>query len=237
MAQKMGGGSQLGNLITQKGSTSDEDGKMTIVGVVENFVFGNMYGTSPAPIMMRCNPSPYRQLTLRFKPGVDIQKSLQKVEAIMKLYNPDYPFGYKFLDDEFDKLFKTETFAGKLSGVFASLAIFISCLGLFGLASYTASRRTKEISIRKVLGASLGNLTRLLSVDFLRLVIIACLLSFPVAWWIMNEWLKSFEYHTSIQLWVFIGTGLGAFVIAFLTVSLQTIKAAMVNPSRTLRKE
>jgi ABC-type antimicrobial peptide transport system permease subunit len=141
------------------------------------------------------------------------------------------------MDDEFNNLFKNEMLIGKLSRLFAFLTILISCLGLFGLAAYTAERRTKEIGIRKVLGASVGNVVTLLSKDFLRLVGIASVIAFPLAYWMMHKWLQDFAYRISVSWWIFIAAGLLALVIAMLTVSFQAIKAAIMNPVKSLRTE
>jgi ABC-type antimicrobial peptide transport system permease subunit len=195
---------------------------------------------SVAPLMISCVPEVrgnYGFLSIRLKPGDHLSSQLAKVEAVLKANNPGYPFEYQFVDERFDQLFHGETRLGQLAGVFAGLAILISCLGLFGLAAYTAERRTKEMGIRKVLGASVTNLTTLLSKEFLQLVIISCLVSFPLAWWIMNNWLASYPYRTAIHLWVFGLAGIIALLIAMLTVSSQAIRAALSNPVETLRSE
>ena len=155
----------------------------------------------------------------------------------MKRDYPGYSFEYKFIDDDFNQIFKTETLTGTLAGVFAGLAIFISCLGLFGLAAYTAERRIKEIGIRKVLGASVSGLAGLLSKDFLQLVGIACLIAFPLAFWALHKWLESYQYRVDINWWVFALAGVMAMLIALTTVSFQAIKAALMNPVRSLRSE
>ncbi|HKC67911.1 MAG TPA: FtsX-like permease family protein, partial [Bacteroidia bacterium] len=146
-------------------------------------------------------------------------------------------FNYYFVDEQFDKLFKTETLISSLSGIFATLAIFISCLGLFGLASYIAEQRSKEISIRKVLGASVQLLTLLLTKDFLKLVLIACLVAFPLAAWFMYNWLQDYEYHIKLNAWVFVWAAFIAISIAVVTVSFKAIKAAIANPIKSLRSE
>jgi putative ABC transport system permease protein len=156
---------------------------------------------------------------------------------VMKSDNPAYPFDYRFTDTLFDNMFLTEGLVSKLSRVFASLAILISCLGLFGLAAYTAERRTKEIGIRKVLGASVPGLAGLLSKEFLQLVGLSCLIAFPLAWWKMSLWLNDYQYHIGISWWVFLAAGLVALIIALLTVSFQSIKAALANPVESLRSE
>jgi putative ABC transport system permease protein len=155
----------------------------------------------------------------------------------MRKDNPAYPFEYKFVDDQFNQMFLSEMLMSKLSRVFAALAIIISCLGLFGLAAYTAERRTKEIGIRKVLGASAIGLAGLLSKDFLRLVFFSCIIAFPVAWWIMHNWLQDYEYRINITWWIFFAAGFLAILIALITVSFQAIKAAMANPVKSLRSE
>jgi putative ABC transport system permease protein len=155
----------------------------------------------------------------------------------MRKDNPAYPFDYRFVDDQFNQMFQSEMLVSKLSRLFASLAIIISCLGLFGLAAYTAERRTKEIGIRKVLGASVTSVTALLSKDFLVLVVISCAIAFPAAYYKMSLWLKDYQYHIDIQWWVFAAAGFIAVVIALVTISFQSIKAAMANPVKSLRSE
>jgi predicted lysophospholipase L1 biosynthesis ABC-type transport system permease subunit len=174
---------------------------------------------------------------VRLKPGIELGNALPVLEKIIKNENPGYPVEYKFVDEQFDQFFKTENLIGKLAGVFAALAIIISCLGLFGLAAFTAERRTKEIGIRKVLGATVGNLATLLSKDFLILVGISCVIAFPVAWWVMHNWLQDYEYRINISVWIFIVAAVLAILIALLTVSFQAIKAALSNPVKSLRTE
>jgi ABC-type antimicrobial peptide transport system permease subunit len=156
---------------------------------------------------------------------------------VIKAYNPEYPFDYTFMDEEFNNLFKTESLVQKLAGMFGALAIFISCLGLFGLATYTAQRRSKEIGIRKILGASVNGVATLISADFLRLVILSFIVAFPLAWWMMHQWLQTYEYHTPIHWWVFLAVGALTLVITLATVGFQTMRAALVNPTEALRVE
>jgi ABC-type antimicrobial peptide transport system permease subunit len=163
--------------------------------------------------------------------------ALTKVEGVLKAHNPGYPFEYKFLDEEFNKMFKSENLIGQLSKLFAILTIFISCLGLFGLAAYTAERRTKEIGIRKVLGATLQGIAFLISKDFLKLVILASIIAFPLTWWMMSNWLQDFAYRVEISWVVFVIGAIGACVIALLTVSFQALKAGLSNPIKSLRTE
>ena len=193
--------------------------------------------TAPAPLIIFCNPDAANFLSVRFKANTNLQTDVSKLEAIIKKDNPVYPVGYKFVDQEFDQYFKAETLIGKLAGIFALLAIVISCLGLFGLAAYMAEKRTKEIGIRKVLGASATGMAALLSKDFLLLVSISCLIAFPVALWLMHKWLLDFEYRIHISWWIFFAAAFIALLIAFITISSQAIKAAIANPVKSLRTE
>src|SRR5687768_8632725 len=174
---------------------------------------------------------------IRVKPQSNIENTVAKIENIIKKNNPGYPFNYIFVDDEFDRQFRSEMLIGKLSRVFALLGIIITCLGLFGLAAYTAERRTKEIGIRKVLGATVTGITGLLSKDFLQLVVISALIAFPLAWWAMHDWLQNYAYRVNISWWVFIVAGIIVVLIALLTISFQSIKAAIANPVKSLRTE
>jgi putative ABC transport system permease protein len=176
-------------------------------------------------------------LYVRTKSQSNTEKAVSKIEAIIKNNNPGYPFDYVFVDDEFNKQFKSEMLIGKLSRIFALLAIIISCLGLFGLAAYTAERRTKEIGIRKVLGASVTGITGLLSKDFLRLVFVSAIVAFPLSWWFMHKWLQNYAYRITISWWVFVLAGLLALIIALVTISFQSIRAAISNPVKSLRTE
>ncbi len=176
-------------------------------------------------------------ITVRLKPGIPVRDALAKVEPVFKQFNPGSPFEYKFVDAEYAAKFSGETRVGTLSSVFAGLAIFISCLGLFGLASFVAEQRTKEIGIRKVLGASVFNLWQLLSKDFVWLVVISFVIAAPLAWYFMHNWLKDYPYRADIAWWIFAASGLGALMITLLTVSFQAIKAALANPVKALRSE
>ncbi len=156
---------------------------------------------------------------------------------VFKKYNPAAPFEYTFVDDEYGKKFGTETRIGNLALIFAVFAIFISCLGIFGLASFIAEQRTKEIGVRKVLGASVMNLWGLLSKDFVVLVSIAVGIAAPIAWYFLNGWLENYPYRTEISWWIFAVSGVGALVITLLTVSFQSVKVALRNPVKSLRSE
>jgi ABC-type antimicrobial peptide transport system permease subunit len=156
---------------------------------------------------------------------------------VFKKFNPGAPFDYTFNDEDYAKKFADEERVGNLATFFTILAIFISCLGLFGLASFVAEQRKKEIGVRKVLGASTYNLWRMLSKEFALLVIISCFIAIPLAWYYLDSWLKQYDYHTPISLWIFILSGFGALAITLLTVSFQAIKAALANPVKSLRTE
>jgi putative ABC transport system permease protein len=208
----------------------------TIIGVTKNFVFGDMYGEAD-PCVFLSYPDNYGYLYIRLNPSRNTEQAMATIESIVKANNPGYPFNYTFVDQEYDRQFRSEILIGKLSRIFALLAIIISCLGLFGLATYTAERKTKEIGIRKVLGASIAGIAGLLSKNFLLLVAISAIIAFPVAWWAMHKWLQDFSYRISISWWIFIAAGLLAMLIALLTISFQSIRAALANPVRSLRTE
>jgi ABC-type antimicrobial peptide transport system permease subunit len=210
--------------------------KYSVVGVVKDFVSNDVY--KPAdPLIMFADTSNNNIMSIRLKANTNLTTALAQVEKVIKKNNPGYPFSCDFVDEMFGQMFKTETLIGKLAGLFAALAIIISCLGLFGLASFTAERRTKEIGIRKILGASITGITELLSKDFLRPVFLSVVIAFPVSWLIMVNWLKDFEYKTGIHWWVFALAGLLVLLIALATVSFQSIKAAIANPVKSLRTE
>jgi predicted permease len=208
----------------------------SVIGVVKDFVFDDMYGKSD-PLVFQSYPEYFGYMYVKLKKQADVEKAVSKIESIVKTNNPGYPFNYIFVDDEYDKIFKSEILIGKLSRIFALLAIVITCLGLFGLSAFTAERRTKEIGIRKVLGASIPGITGLLSKDFLKLVVISSIISFPLAWWIMYNWLQDYAYRVQISWWIFLVAAGLAVLIALLTISFQAIKAALANPVKSLRTE
>lgn len=213
---------------------SEQD--LTVIGVVDNVIMDDPFKpVSPEAIIFK--PSFENFLFLRLKKNADIKMSLARIQPIFDKYNPAYPFEYHFEDAEFEKKFAAEKQAGKLAGIFACLAIFISCLGLFGLAAYTAERRTKEIGIRKILGASIADLWVLLSREFILLVLIASLAGSMLANWFMEGWLAKYEYRVDINFWIFISAGVLALAVTVLTVSFQAIRAALGNPVRNLRTE
>jgi predicted permease len=220
----------IGSLITR------ENTKYTVVGLVKDFVSNNVYRPAD-PLMLFADTSNTSVLSIRLKANSGLTTALAKVAKVIKNNNPGYPFEYEFTDEVFGRFFKAETLIGRLAGIFAVLAIVISCLGLFGLASFTAERRTKEIGIRKVLGASVSGITGLLSKDFLKPVLLSVVIAFPVSWWLMLHWLKEYEYKINIHWWVFVLAGLLVLLIAFVTVSFQSIRAAIANPVKSLRTE
>lgn len=207
-----------------------------VIGVVKDIIRESPFSeTSPSFFVV--NYFNTNVINIRLSPSAGISDALEKVGAVFHKYDPSSPFAYEFVDERFSKMFADEERVGKLASFFTALAIFISCLGLFGLASFVAEQRTKEIGIRKVLGASIANLWQLLSTDFIMLVMLACVISAPIAWYFMSGWLKNYYYHTELSWWIFAGTGIGALAITLLTVSFQAIRAALINPVRSLRAE
>jgi ABC-type antimicrobial peptide transport system permease subunit len=174
---------------------------------------------------------------IKLNPSNSTSQNLAIAERIFKKYNPEYPFEYKFIDEEYATKFQDEKRTATLTALFAGLTIFISCLGLFGLAAYMAQNRVKEIGIRKVLGASVANITTLLSKDFMKLVIVALVIASPVAGWVMHKWLQDFPYRVQLDWWVFAIAGVTAVSIALFTVSFQAIKTATASPVKNLRTE
>jgi ABC-type antimicrobial peptide transport system permease subunit len=207
-----------------------------IVGVIKDFILTNPYENT-RPMLIAGAKSWFQTILIKLNGTVPTEKNLQKAEAIFKKYNSQYPFEYKFIDEEYARKFADERRIGTLAALFAGLTIFISCLGLFGLATYMAENRTKEIGVRRVLGASVTGVATLLSKDFLKLVTISFILASPIAWWAMYAWLQDYTYRVSIQWWVFALAGLLSILIAIITVSYQAIRAAVANPVKSLRSE
>ena len=176
-------------------------------------------------------------INIRLSPQLPTSEALAKVEQVFKSYNPDPPFDYKFVDDNMTASLESKNELVELAGGFAALAILISCLGLFGLASFIAEQRTKEIGIRKVLGASVFNVWRLLSKEFVFLVLIAFCLAAPIAYYVLSSWLQNYQYRTELSWWIFAASGVGVLVVTLLTISFQSIKAALMNPVKSLRSE
>jgi putative ABC transport system permease protein len=213
-----------------------DDRNFKIVGVFKDFIWGSPYMPTK-PMFVRGGDNWYNVITFRLQTNRSVNENLKKAEAIFKKYNPYYPFDYKFVDVEYDKKFKNEQLIGTLANIFTVLTIIIACLGLFGLSAYTAEQRTKEIGIRKVMGASVWNIVGLLSKDFLRLVVVSFVIASPIAYYLMSQWLQTYEYRVQISFLVFGAAGLTAILIALLTVSFQAIKASFTNPVEALRYE
>jgi len=207
-----------------------------IVGVVKDMVMGSPFEPVYQTVFMM-NYGWANVINIKLNPNLSTGESLKKIEAVFQKFNPGSPFDYKFSDQEYERKFLAEERIGQLASIFAVLAIFISCLGLFGLASFVAEQRTKEIGIRKVLGATVTNLWGLLSKDFVLLVIISCLIAAPIAWYFLSDWLQKYEYRTEISWWIFVAAAAGALIITLLTVSFQAIKAALMNPVKSLKSE
>ena len=212
--------------------------KSIVTGVVKNFNYQSLKDEIGGYVYYKMNHAPegLRTLLVRYN-TTDLPYLMKQFRNVFKTDLPNSAFDYRFLDKYVQHLYISEQHTASTATVFSILAIFIACLGLFGLAAFTAEQRTKEIGIRKVLGARVTQLTRLLSTDFIKLVFLSCLLAFPVAWWAMNQWLQSFAYRISISWWMFAVAGGVAVLVALVTVSFQAIKAAMANPVKSLRSE
>ena len=210
--------------------------KRELIGVVDDVLMGSPY-TPVGPMFVILDRDWVSILSVRLEKTTDIKGALKKVEAVLKKYNPAYPFEYKFADEQFAKKFATINMTGSLANLFASLAIIITGLGLFGLAAFTAEQRTEEIGIRKVLGATVSGLVALISKDFSRLVIIAFLVTAPLSWWLLDQYLDRYKYRIDIPWWVFPLTGFIALLFALVIVSTQALRAAYSNPVNSLRDE
>jgi len=207
-----------------------------IVGVVKDFIIESPYDPI-RPIVIRGPKGWFNVIHIKLNGNTTTARNLAAMEKVFKHYNPEYPFEYHFTDKEYEQKFDDEKLTGTLAALFGGLTILIACLGLFGLAAYMAENRIKEIGVRKVLGASVAHITGLLSKDFLKLIIISFVIASPFAWYLMNKWLKGYDYHTPVNWWVFALAGVAAIAIALLTISFQAIKAAVANPVKSLRTE
>lgn len=208
----------------------------TVIGVVENVVMNSPYDPVE-PMMLYFNPQPANYVSIRLKPTGNPQKALASIEAVYKKHAARFPFEYQFVDEVFGRKFATEELIGKLTNIFAGLGIFICCIGLAGLASFTIEKRFREIGIRKVLGASVQQLLMLISKEFLKLVIIAFVIAVPFTWYFMNDWLQKYEYRTDISIWLFAIVGIIILLLTLIVVSLNTLRAATSNPVKSLRTE
>jgi putative ABC transport system permease protein len=231
-AALMGGGDPIGKKLYTSGGQNPTI--YTVIGVVKNFNYESLR-KNVSPLCFRLGNNRWAA-AFRVETK-DMKNLLAQVEAKFKTMAPGMPFSYSFLDESFDRMYRDEQRIGKVAFSFSFLAILIACLGLFGLATYMAEQRTKEIGIRKVLGASVSGIVQMLSKDFVKLVLIACVFAIPLAWWAMSEWLQNFAYRVSIGWWVFAAAAVIALIIAVLTVSSQAVKAALSNPVKSLRTE
>ena len=217
------------------------NGEWRIIGVARNMVTQSPYSdVKPMIFFLKSGRLDFIRLTIinmKLNPEMNVTEALSKIEPIFKKYDPANAFEYKFADQEFGKKFSNEKRIGNLAFVFTTLAIFISCLGLFGLASFVAEQRTKEIGIRKVMGASVSQLWQLLSRDFLVLVIVSCVIAIPLSYYFMSDWLMQYQYRITITWQIFAIASIGALLLTLLTVSFQSVKAALTSPVKSLRSE
>ncbi len=236
-AQLLGVSDPVGMTVLWKSQwmTNNTRKSFTIIGVVKDMVMESPFApVKPTVFFLFGSPN---WINIRLKPQVGSARALPVIENVFRKLVPAAPFEYKFASEEYEAKFRTEERIGKLAGFFAVLAVFISCMGLFGLASFTAEQRTKEISIRKVLGASVAALWGMLSKDFVALVAVANLIAMPLAWYSMSEWLQNYQYRTEITWWIFALTSCGALFVTLATISYQAIRAALLDPVKSLRSE
>ena len=235
-AKQIGWKNPVGKFLAYPGN----DQRFKVIGIVKDFTVESLRNlVQPFALFNSTSKTYYTNssfISVRLQPG-NINKYISEIENKWKSFAPDIPLDYSFMDEEFDALYRSEHRMGTVFSVFTFLSIFVACLGLFGLSIFTAERRRKEISVRKVLGASVQGIVQMLSKDFIKLVAIAFVLAAPLAWWAMNDWLQSFAYRINISWWVFAAAGFGAVCIALITVSFQAIKAAITNPAKSLRTE
>ena len=235
-AKLLGFENPIGETIRWQNGWRSKFSSFRVIGVIKDMVMKSPYAPS-LPSVFFLSKQGTNSINIRINPQTSTAEALPKIEAVFKKIIPSAPFNYKFADEEYAIKFAAEERVGQLTTVFAVLAIFISCLGLFGLASFVAEQRTKEIGIRKVVGASVFNLWKMLSKDFVVLVVISCLIAIPIAYYFLAAWLKQYEYRTEISWWIFGVTSLAALVITLLTVSYQAVKAALMKPVNSLRSE
>jgi ABC-type antimicrobial peptide transport system permease subunit len=207
-----------------------------VLGVIDDVVMESPFKPVD-PFMVFYNNNSSSKVSIRLSDGADLNKSLVSIENVFKRYNPAFPFDYQFVDQEFSRKFINEQLISRIINIFAGLAIFICCIGLAGLASFTIEKRTREIGIRKVLGASIQQLLTLISKEFVRLVLIAFIVAAPLAWWLMSSWLDNYEFRVKISVWLFGMVGILVLLLALIVVSANTLKTAMTNPVKSLRTE
>ncbi|MBZ0244861.1 MAG: ABC transporter permease [Cyclobacteriaceae bacterium] len=230
--------SPTGNTIGMKLTWGENETKVEreIIGVIKDQIRWTPF-VKQSPHLYLVDYSKGGFLTIRLKSGTPVRSALDEIEGVLRKYDPGSPFEYKFQDDDYARLFKSEEQIGKVAGIFSGLAIFISCIGIFGLASFAASKKTKEIGIRKILGASVFKIWKMLSNDFVWLVIVSSLISCPLAYYFADQWLSQYDYRIDISWTIFILTSVSLLVITLVTVSYQSIKAAVANPVESLRAE
>jgi ABC-type antimicrobial peptide transport system permease subunit len=238
LADMMGEEGKVGGWL---GRSSWEQPK-EVIGIVDNLVFGNMYSATPQPMVISkaLSGDSYgsaNYLFIRIKPKADIQAGLNKIEETLKRFSAGQEFAFVFMDEDFDRMIKSEKLTGTLASLFAALAIIISCLGIFGLSAFSAEQRTKEVGIRKVLGATEWSIVRLLGDSFMRLITLSLVIAVPIAWYEAHLWLQNYEYRISLGWYIFVATGLLVALIAMLTVSAQSMRAAMTNPIKAIKTE
>ncbi len=233
LAQMMGEQGTVGNEIRLR------EKSYRITGIIKDYIFNDYHAMHSEPLVMFCVRDPYREhfMYVKLRDKNKISQAMQDVETLVEPYIQGMPFEYNVLEDKVNRMMQGDLFAAKLLTGFATIAVLISCFGLLGLIAFAAEQRTKEIGIRKVLGATVSQLVVLLSRDFLKLVGIACIIAFPVAWWVMNQWLSDYEYRIGLHWWIFALAGIIAVVIAWLTVGFQAIKAATANPVKAIKSE
>jgi ABC-type antimicrobial peptide transport system permease subunit len=219
----------IGQRFTSQGDTG------VIIGVIKDFYYKSLH-EKIGPVVIRADNEYSNTYIVKMAPG-KIKEAQYAVEQVWKKFFPAEPFSYSFLNDEFDKLYHADRKTSSLIWIFSAIAIFISSLGLFGLAAFTAERRNKEIGIRKILGATVTNIVSLLSKEFIYMVLISILVAFPIAWMAMNKWLENFAYRINIAWWIFLTAAVIALAIAIITVSFQAIKAALTSPAKSLKTE
>ena len=216
------------------GKSIKMNGSSQIIGVVKDFNYGTLHNTIE-PLIFRFS-SAGRNILVKFKPDTEVQTKLA-IKSLYSRFLPGYTFNLNYLDEEYKTLYTAETQVSELSKYFAGLGIFISCMGLFGLAAFTAQRRQKEISIRKILGASAPSLIALLADDFIRVILIAMIIAVPVSWFLMEAWLQSFAYRINISWWIFALAGLSAIMAACIAIASQFIRTIRMSPINALKSE
>jgi ABC-type antimicrobial peptide transport system permease subunit len=209
--------------------------KCPVIGVVKDFNDRSLR-QSVSPLLIATNSTMYRQASIKLA-TTNISSTMQSVKKIWQQTFPDYVYEYRFLDDKIASFYKQENQLSQLYKIFAAIAIFLSCLGLYGLASFMAAQRIKEVGIRKVLGATSANIVYLFSKEFILLIAIAFAIATPIAWYYMHQWLQDYAYRINVSWWIFLIGGIAAIIIALATISFQAVKAAMANPVKSLRTE